>query len=275
MLTEKKIPDILPKIKLLADPMRIHDIEAICGNTSHALYFHELFRKLADDADFTTLCQSLKLEKGYRIAGEPHVIVEFDGENLSEYMRDTYLKAVSFCLRDRGFLGGSAVNYMFFDAKKLRIFPSERGVGNGVAYDQTGACGSGTLAVGTMLFEKLENMSGVLHITQRSGQTMQVLHADDKLHLSFALDHITDMQEKQENSFHADAVHDRFCYQMEKYCGISGKGKTYEEIFAILESEFPQEVRQFRDTMGNILVSSCLHESEFPIDPYKLSSSML
>jgi len=274
MMTQKKIPDIFTKIKLLAEKDRLGDIETICENKNQALYFYELFTKLTDDADFEKLCQSLHLKTGYRIAGEPHVIIECDVADLSDYMRDTYLKAVSFCLRDRGFLGGWEVNYMFFDRKNMRIFPSERGVNNGVLYDQTGACGSGTLAVGNMLFSENDTQKNI-DISQRSGQTLRVSRCQDALQLSFDRRHITDMQDKQETSFHADAVYDRWCYQMEKYCGISVIGKSYEEIFTLLEHQFPKEIRHFHEIFWNMLLSSCLHESEFPIDPYKISSSIL
>gem|GEM_PF-6941086 len=70
-------------------------------------------------------------------------------------------------------------------------------------------------------------------------------------------------------------MYDRLCYQIEKYCGIGVQGRTYEEIFSLLEDNFPQEVRKFHDIFGNMLFSSSLHESEFPIDPYKISSSVL
>jgi len=139
MLRTKKIPHIFNKITEFSEknPLCLSKIQTICGNTNQAVYFHELFTKLAQDADFEKICQSLELKAGYRIAGEPHVIIEFESENLTDYMRDTYLKAVSFCLRDRGFLGGGEVNYMFLDRKNMRVFPSERGVNNGVRYDQT------------------------------------------------------------------------------------------------------------------------------------------
>lgn len=51
------------------------------------------------------------------------------------------------------------------------------------------------------------------------------------------------------------------------------KGRYLEQLRSYPEI-FPKVCYTIQDILGNILFSSCFHESEFPVDPYKITSSI-
>ena len=166
-------------------------------------YFHEILHRANEESKFKEFVQTLKYRGLYQAGGEPHTLIEIiDPEIvniLGEDRLSDYLKAVSFVLRhlcdkEGRRLYPQSMNFMFYTVQPapdgttdtqgqgvvVKMYPAERGVHNGVNYDQTGACGTGSCCLGIHLIEHDPRLTKKkIAIVNRSG-TILIVALDDR-----------------------------------------------------------------------------------------------
>jgi len=157
-------------------------------------YFHEILQRVNEESEFGEFVQALKYRGLYQAGGEPHTLIEITDPEivniLGEDRFSDYLKAASFVLRHLRDKEGrrlypQSMNFMFYTVQPapdgttdtqeqgvaVKMYPAERGVHNGVNYDQTGACGTGSCCLGNYLLKHDSRFTDLNEITivNRSG----------------------------------------------------------------------------------------------------------
>ena len=165
----------------------------------YSSYFYELLQRVNTEDEFNQFVQALAYRGLYQAGGEPHTLIEITDPTIVATLGDVkfsvYLKAVSFLLRhiqneQNSRLYPQSMNFMFYviqeDPNKtaeqptigertsnftVTMYPAERGVHNGVSYDQTEACGTGSCCLGNFLLRSDRRFSGLnkIEIINRSG----------------------------------------------------------------------------------------------------------
>ena len=143
-------------------------------------YFHEILQRVNGENEFGEFVRALEYRGLYQAGGEPHTLIEITDPEivniLGEDRLSDYLKAVSFVLRHLRDKEGrrlypQSMNFMFYTVQpapegttdtqgqgvEVKMYPAERGVHNGVNYDQTGACGTGSCCLGNYLLKHLKH----------------------------------------------------------------------------------------------------------------------
>jgi len=175
----------------------------------YSSYFHKLLQQVNTEDKFKEFVQALVYRGLYQAGGEPHTLIEITNPTIVATLEDVkfsdYLKAVSFLLRhiqneQNSRLYPQSMNFMFYviqeDPNKtaeqptageqtnnftVTMYPAERGVHNGVKYDQTGACGTGSCCLGNYLLKHDSRFTGLNRITivNRSGIPLIVALDDE------------------------------------------------------------------------------------------------
>jgi len=143
-------------------------------------YFHEILQRVNQESEFREFVQALRYRGLYQAGGEPHTLIEITNPEIVASLGDVrfsvYLKVVSFLLRHTQDQQGKrlypeSMNFMFYTVQpapegttdtqgqgvEVKMYPAERGVHNGVNYDQTGACGTGSCCLGNYLLKHLKH----------------------------------------------------------------------------------------------------------------------
>lgn len=166
-------------------------------------YFHEILQRVIQESGFGEFVRALKYRGLYQAGGEPHTLIEITDPEmvniLGEDRFSAYLKAVSFVLRHLRDKEGrrlypQSMNFMFYTVQLapdgttdtqgqgavVKMYPAERGVHNGVKYDQTGACGTGSCCLGNYLLKHDPRFTtNEITIFNRSGIPL-IVALDDK-----------------------------------------------------------------------------------------------
>ena len=167
-------------------------------------YFHEILQRVIQESEFKKFVQALRYRGLYQAGGEPHTLIEITNPeivaSLGDFRFSVYLKVVSFLLRHTQDQQGKrlypqSMNFMFYTVQPasndttdtqgqglaVKMYPAERGVHNGVNYDQTGACGTGSCCLGNYLLKHDPRFTGLNKITivNRSGIFL-IVALDDK-----------------------------------------------------------------------------------------------
>lgn len=174
-------------------PDRIEDNGETKDNSlsNYDTYFLTILNRInlesKDQKEFQVFLKSLDFKGLYQSGGEPHTLIEITNSNLKQEFGETkfnvFLKLTSFLLRFSKANGQKiyplSMNFMFYEIEeeneqnRVVMYPAERGVHNGVNFDQTGACGTGSTCLGTYLLNndtrfagdgeiKIKNHSGVI-----------------------------------------------------------------------------------------------------------------
>ena len=153
-------------------------------------YFHEILKRVNQESEFREFVQALRYRGLYQAGGEPHTLIEITNPKIVASLGDVrfsvYLKVVSFLLRHTQDQQGErlypeSMNFMFYTVQptpdgttdtqgqgvEVKMYPAERGVHNGVNYDHTGACGTGSCCLGNYLLKHLKKDK--ITIVNRSG----------------------------------------------------------------------------------------------------------
>jgi len=153
-------------------------------------YFHEILQRVNQESEFREFVQALRYRGLYQAGGEPHTLIEITNPEIVASLGDVrfsvYLKVVSFLLRHTQDQQGKrlypqSMNFMFYTVQptpdgttdtqgqgvEVKMYPAERGVHNGVNYDHTGACGTGSCCLGNYLLKHLKKDK--ITIVNRSG----------------------------------------------------------------------------------------------------------
>lgn len=142
-------------------------------------YFNFWLKELSNDQEYLAFIKSLEYHGLYAAGGEPHTLIEMGTSQVPEkHKLEIWLKVSSFLLR-AGSRYPKSMNFMFYyidNNQQIRMYPSERGVYNGINYDHTGACGTGSVCLGTYLMKNDPRFIGLDHvgIINRSGEVLEV-----------------------------------------------------------------------------------------------------
>ncbi len=240
-------------------------------------YYLQLFNNLKNDEWFKSFVEHIFIRDYKYVSWEPHLIINFEYPGDSDFVLNYYLKALSFLLRysdkwENNIHGD--INIMFYQElwDEVNIYPSERGVNNGIHMDQTWACGSWSVALASYLLS-LDNEKDSVCIKNRSWSVLEVRKWNpNSYELCSDVENISHIQEKANSYFDAEAIHENFLYNMSRIW-LDVEWKTYSEILNQL-SNVPASAKEINKLFDNKIFSSCLHETEYPIDPYKISSSV-
>ena len=167
-------------------------------------YFHEILQRVNQESEFREFVQALRYRGLYQAGGEPHTLIEITNPKIVASLGDVrfsvYLKVVSFLLRHTQDQQGKrlypqSMNFMFYTVQptpdgttdtqgqgvEVKMYPAERGVHNGVNYDHTGACGTGSCCLGNYLLKHDPRFADLDKITivNRSG-TILIVALDDR-----------------------------------------------------------------------------------------------
>ena len=167
-------------------------------------YFHEILQWVNQESEFREFVQALRYRGLYQAGGEPHTLIEITNPEIVASLGDVrfsvYLKVVSFLLRHTQDQQGKrlypqSMNFMFYTVQptpdgttdtqgqgvEVKMYPAERGVHNGVNYDHTGACGTGSCCLGNYLLKHDPRFADLDKITivNRSG-TILIVALDDR-----------------------------------------------------------------------------------------------
>lgn len=232
---------------------------------------------VAKDAAFTELVSQLQLHAYGESAGEPSILVEFPHiDNAS--LRDTYLQAISMLLRhpQHGHTFAKGVNIMYFDRNhqgEVSIYPSERGVANGIAYDQTDSCGTGTANLGAFLLAG--EKSGRVEIHGRTRNVLTVEKTESGETRLLAPKSQTHLLPKNRgvHTFSSESIL-RLMLARTAQNGIHVDPAHYTESIDHAFLRLPAELRKVRHNLGKGVFSTAWHETEFPIDPYKIHAAV-
>ncbi len=175
----------------------------------YSSYFYEILQRVNTEDEFNQFVQALAYRGLYQAGGEPHTLIEITNPTIVATLGDVkfsvYLKAVSFLLRHSqdqhcNRLYPQSMNFMFYviqeDPNKtveqptvgeqtsnftVTMYPAERGVHNGISYDQTGACGTGSCCLGNYLLKHDSRFMALNQITivNRSGISLIVALDDE------------------------------------------------------------------------------------------------
>lgn len=243
-----------------------------------AIYYIQLFSNLCKDDNFLKFIKSLQIKDLKYISWEPHMIIKLEDNGLTDFLIDYYLKAVSFLLRYNDKWEYNIkwdINFMFYYENKnweIKILPSERWVDWWVKCDQTWACWTGSVALWSYIInnQDIDN----IEIVNRSWRKIKVSkNQKNEFLIHSTFESIQKLKSNYMDSFFsANAIIENFRYNLENNW-YNSEGKSYLEILELIENR-PQSSLGISNIFWNIIFSSCLHETEYPIDPYKISSSV-
>lgn len=238
-------------------------------------YFLAMFQNLSLDEQFGNFVLNLQIKKFSSIAWEPHVLIDIWDTLKNTFLTSYYLKAISFLLRIHSNITGD-INFMFFKQEKentYMLYPSERWVDGGIHFDQTLSCGTGSVCLWSYVLAKHDVWH--IDIVSRSWKQLVVAKENEEMILSYPRENISLMEEEEEKSyFSSQAILENFRYHIESKFGDMSS-LSYQEILWKYGQNFPVSAQKIQKIFWDILFSSCLHESEFPIDPYKITSSIV
>lgn len=235
----------------------------------------QTLRNLSLDTDFYAFIQRCTIRDSITVLWEPHVLIQAPCQWLRDFMRDYYLKALSCLFRckiSQENQNNKGLNFMFFDYDRqekgrVLLYPSERGVSGGIRYDQTWACGSGSMGLAWHLPET------EIAIQNRSGAIISVTKHATWVEAYFSRAHIRGVTQVKSHNIQSESALENVDFTLAKLWMSARKGRYLEQLRSYPEI-FPKVCYTIQDILGNILFSSCFHESEFPVDPYKITSSI-
>lgn len=171
----------------------------LCSYSNYFLNHLTLIKNNTNDQqEFGQFISTLKFNGLYQSGGEPHTLIEISNNKLKQKFGDIkfadFLKISSFLLRFSSDNNDNknyplAMNFMFYQISnnnKVMMYPAERGVHNGINFDQTGACGTGSTCLGAYLFNSdirfvkkkeiiIQNRSGVNLVIQKKYNNLHLI----------------------------------------------------------------------------------------------------
>lgn len=257
----------------LSNPEKLK--EFIWNDTNQITYFLNLFSNLKQDSTFIEFIESLKIINQVEVLWEPHILIEIWKNDLNPFFIDYYIKWLNLFLK-HNLVNKSWVNYMFYTKKdrSYTLYPSERWVNNQINIDQTLSCWSWTMALWWELLKDQKNSK--ISIKQRSQKVLQIEKKENTFSLIYSKNNISNISPSSENQnfFQIEAIYENLRYNMLKYFNLDILNFSYSKIIEELDNDFPQLASKLNKKFWNIMYSSCMHEQEFPIDPYKITSSI-
>lgn len=256
-----------------------NELQLITKDENKTIFFLSIFKNLENDKDFINFIKGIKIKTISEISWEPHVILEIKENNLSNFLIDYYLKAISFIIRSKEAIY-SDINYMFYyfdkENNKYKMLSSERWVNNEINYDQTLSCWTGSSCLGKYIMEKEKENKNDISIMNRSWKQLNIHNKNWNISLIYPKDNINIIKnnKKAEKSFFPSKwIHYNLRYKLEKNW-IQTENMDYNSILNKHNDNLPKISKDINEQFWNTMISSCFHEGEFPIDPYKISSSI-
>lgn len=230
-------------------------------------------------ADFDRFCQSIQYRGLYQAGGEPHMLLELTdsemAENLSETKFNLFLKMNSFLIRNQraDVADGTAaqfphsMNITFFkpnEGTSVDVYPAERGVHNGVKYDQTEACGTGSSCLGEYLMTKDPRYADVeeVEINTRNEHSLYIQRAEDHVYLIGTAQASETVDHQEPYSFTTEAI-------LEKRRYFNPDGEEGMDKFFSTFQDTPLRISDVMHTQFSpYIFSTANHPNFLPPDMY-------
>ena len=171
---------------------------SLCNYSNYFLNHLIVIKNNANNQqEFDQFIHTFEFKGLFQSGGEPHTLIEISNNKLKQKLSDIkfgdFLKLSSFLLRFSSDKNGNknyplSMNFMFYQISnnnKVTMYPAERGVHNGINFDQTGACGTGSTCLGAYLFDndiRFVKKKEII-IQNRSGVNLIIQRKEDNLHL--------------------------------------------------------------------------------------------
>lgn len=239
-------------------------------------YFMYLIQNLENNDTFFNFCKNLELKEISLAGWEPHFIINMIS-SWSEFLDNYFLKLISFVFRymwinwNKIFPKWMNFNFYLNNNWTYINLPSERWVFNWINYDQTWSCWTGTLCVWTFLLH--QNNIKQISIQTRAWYIVSVNWWENTT-LIINESNLENKEITSQPNFISQVIYENLKFKL-----LTIFWKEWENINncikTIIKGTWINAIQSIHERFSQDLFSSCFHETEFPIDPYKIISTVI